>query len=209
MQLKMEDNSPKKENILKVGIAEADRLDDMVRSFRLMNKNSNRRRFVVSRENVVDGHGNIIVEKAKDIDISVVKQFQRSFDRNTEFKVFSSDEGIAIMRDLNLAAELASRAAVQIPDQSAQMLELIKSYEKSDLFELGQALEKYKVDHGAFPAMRPIQELCSKPEALKKTNGWDLYTIEPGKQGLEGLTTPQEYIDSIMPDLFSKGKSWY
>jgi len=93
----MEENSPKQENILKVGVAEADRLDDMVRSFRLMNKHSNRRRFVVSRENVIDGHGNIIVEKAKDIDIPVVKQFQRSFDRNTEFKIFSSDEGIAIV----------------------------------------------------------------------------------------------------------------
>ncbi|NLW33256.1 MAG: hypothetical protein GXY77_17565 [Fibrobacter sp.] len=46
-----------------------------------------------------------------------------------------TNEGISIMRDLKSAAELASRAAVQIPDQSVQMLDLIRSYEKSDLFE--------------------------------------------------------------------------
>lgn len=93
----MEDNNHKQENILKVGVARADTLDDMVRSFRLMNRHSNRRRFVVAREDVRDGHDNIIVEKAKDIDIPVVKQFQRSFDSSTEFKIFSSDEGLAIV----------------------------------------------------------------------------------------------------------------
>ena len=43
------------------------------------------------------------------------------------------NEGIAAMRDLSKAAELASRASVQIPDQSKQMLDLIRSYETSEI----------------------------------------------------------------------------
>lgn len=42
-------------------------------------------------------------------------------------------EGIGFMRDLKKAAELASRAPIQIPDQSSQMLDLIRSYEQSQI----------------------------------------------------------------------------
>lgn len=43
------------------------------------------------------------------------------------------NEGINVMRDLSAAARLASRASAQIPDQSSQMLELIRFYEKSEI----------------------------------------------------------------------------
>jgi hypothetical protein len=42
-------------------------------------------------------------------------------------------EGIDIMRNLERAAELASRAPSQIPDQTSQMLELIRAYETSNV----------------------------------------------------------------------------
>ncbi len=110
----MEENN-KSDNILQVGVADAEKLDDMVRAFRLMNRHSNRRRFLVSRENVNDANGNLIVEKAKDIDISVVKQLQRSFSRDTEYKIFSSDEGIAIVTEFN--AEYGSEFSKSLMNQ--------------------------------------------------------------------------------------------
>lgn len=84
-------------NILRVGIANLTELEELVKAFRLMNQYSKRRRFVVSREDLKDIYGNIIVEKAHDINISVVKLLQRNFKPDTEFKIFSSDEGIAIV----------------------------------------------------------------------------------------------------------------
>ena len=47
----------------------------------------------------------------------------------------SVQEGIDVMRNLEYAAELASRAPSQIPDQTAQMLQLISAYETSTVAE--------------------------------------------------------------------------
>lgn len=47
----------------------------------------------------------------------------------------STSDGIDAMRNLELAAELASRAPSQIPDQTAQMLDLIHDYENSPVCE--------------------------------------------------------------------------
>ena len=43
------------------------------------------------------------------------------------------EEGVETMRNLKRAAELASRASTQIPDQSRQMLNLIRDYQASDI----------------------------------------------------------------------------
>lgn len=45
----------------------------------------------------------------------------------------SVQEGIEVMRNLEYAAEIASRAPSQMPDQTIQMLELINAYEHSDV----------------------------------------------------------------------------
>lgn len=47
----------------------------------------------------------------------------------------STSEGVEAMRNLELAAELASRAPSQIPDQTIQMLELIHAYETSPVYD--------------------------------------------------------------------------
>lgn len=48
----------------------------------------------------------------------------------------STFEGVAAMRDLEKAVELASRAPTQIPDQTFQMLDLLHSYEISDIADI-------------------------------------------------------------------------
>ena len=83
----MEDS--KQINILRIGIANLSELEEIVKAFRLMNQYSKRRRYIVSREDLKDAYGNIIVEKAHDINISVVKLLQRNFKPDTNFKIFS------------------------------------------------------------------------------------------------------------------------
>jgi hypothetical protein len=50
----------------------------------------------------------------------------------------STSDGIDAMRNLELAAELASRAPSQIPDQTVQMLDLIRAYEISPVCDYHQ-----------------------------------------------------------------------
>lgn len=47
----------------------------------------------------------------------------------------SIQEGIGVMRNLEYAAELASRGPSHIPEQTTQMLDLIRDYETSDVAE--------------------------------------------------------------------------
>ena len=64
----------------------------------------------------------------------------------------NTQEGIETMRDLRQAADLASRAPVQIPDQSPQMLNLIRAYEMSDVADFHDWF--YAEEHEA-PEMWP------------------------------------------------------
>lgn len=84
-------------NILRIGISNPAELEEIVKAFRVMNQYSKKRRFVVSREDIKDSNGAVIVEKAHDINISVVKLLQRHYKPDTVLKVFSSDEGIAVV----------------------------------------------------------------------------------------------------------------
>lgn len=64
---------------------------------------------------------------------------------------------------------------------------------RGDTRSLQTALETYRFDHGGFPAMRPLRVFTTKHHALRKMGGWDLSTIELGRAGLAGLTTPIAY----------------
>jgi hypothetical protein len=91
---------------------------------------------------------------------------------------------------------------------------------ENELRSLSTAIEAYYYDHGSYPAMRPLIEHCSYPKKLEVAGGADLFFTEPGKPGLEGLTTPVDYISSILQDpftdrsiacpyaYFSKGDFW-
>lgn len=99
----MESNITHKENetlnVLKIGCVRLDELEEMVKAFRLMNQNSRRKRVVITRENIHDPYNRVIVEKARDIDVSTVKLINRFYKGDKEFRVFCPVEGIAIVSD--------------------------------------------------------------------------------------------------------------
>lgn len=71
---------------------------------------------------------------------------------------------------------------------------------KSNMRSLATAIESYYVDHNAYPAMRPLKELCvDHPEELVKAGGDALTAIEPGGAHGVGLTTPVAYITPGIP----------
>lgn len=88
-----------KENILNIGIATLRELEEMVKAFRLMNQYAQRKRFVISREDIRDPDGNILVEKARDFTIPALKLLQRIYKGDHFMKIFSPEEGIAVISD--------------------------------------------------------------------------------------------------------------
>lgn len=69
---------------------------------------------------------------------------------------------------------------------------------KSDQRSMATAVESYFIDHGAYPATRPLRELCRfHPEELKKAGGYDLTCVEPGTDFIYGLTTPVAYLNPL------------
>ncbi len=74
----------------------------------------------------------------------------------------------------------------------------------SEMRSLATALESYFVDHEAYPAMRSFREEFGKNrKALMEAGGWNLSYIEPGRKGLEGLTTPVAYITGLFTDRYA------
>lgn len=74
----------------------------------------------------------------------------------------------------------------------------------TDMRSLGTALESYKVDNGAYPAMRPARELV--PDIPSDAPEARFNTIEWGRSTLMGLTTPVAFVTSLYPDPFSDFK---
>lgn len=69
---------------------------------------------------------------------------------------------------------------------------------RADMRSLATMLEAYRIDHGAYPAMRPLRELCGiRREALKEARGYELFAVEPGSGSLAGLTTPVAYMNQL------------
>ena len=90
-----------RENVLKVGICSLDEMEDKVKSFRVMNGNSGKKRYMISREEVKDPNGVVILKKAQEIDISSAKLLRRHFKSDHKFKTFQPDEGILIVSDMS------------------------------------------------------------------------------------------------------------
>jgi|YNPMSStandDraft_1061717.scaffolds.fasta_scaffold11928_4 hypothetical protein len=159
-------------NILRIGIANLPELEELVKAFRLMNQYSKRRRFIVSREDLKDTYGNIIVEKAHDINISVVKLLQRNFKPDTDFKIFSSDEGIAIVTNTESpnAKEFSSQLIATIEGIGGGIykpfIDTVSSfYELFKLFEKG--LSPKLVVVGYIPVKQVAQEVSMYNEIKK------------------------------------------
>ncbi|MCX8123428.1 MAG: hypothetical protein N3F66_04605 [Spirochaetes bacterium] len=166
----MEDQ--KQINILRIGVANLSELEEIVKAFRLMNQYAKRRRFVVSREELRDMYGNIIVEKAHDINISVVKLLQRNFKPDNDFKIFSSDEGIAIVTNTESpnAKEFSLQLIATIEGIGGGIykpfIDIVPSfYELFKLFEKG--LSPKMVVVGYIPIKQVAQEVSMYNEIKK------------------------------------------
>lgn len=93
-------NKKSRENILKIGYNSLYEIEEKVKAFRVMNQNAAKKRFIISRENIRDNVGKILLQKASEIDLSATMLLRRKFKPDTVFKIFQPDEGIVIISDM-------------------------------------------------------------------------------------------------------------
>ncbi len=110
--------------------------------------------------------------------------------------------GMTVLELLIIAALITIVAVILVPNflETGQRARPITKG-KSSFRALATALESYFIDHGEYPAMRPLRDFAKRPNRLKKAGGYDLFTIEPGRPPLlDGLTTPVAYIQALPDD---------
>lgn len=88
-------------NVLKIGISSLAELEEKVKAFRTINLNVKKRRYILSREEIKDNEGNILIKKGEDIDLSRVMLLKRWFKPTDVFKTFQPDEGIVLISDMS------------------------------------------------------------------------------------------------------------
>ena len=59
-------------NVLRIGISSLQELEEKVKAFRTINLNVKKKRYIISREDVLDSHENVLVKKGEDLDFSKV-----------------------------------------------------------------------------------------------------------------------------------------
>lgn len=100
----MEDQSEagkrQRENVLKIGFATLDEIEEKVKAFRVMNQNAIKKRYIITRDPIFDGNGKTLLQKAQEIDVSAAKLLRRHFKGSDSFKVFQPDEGLVIISDM-------------------------------------------------------------------------------------------------------------
>lgn len=94
-------NQRSRENVLQIGFCSLDEIEERVKSFRMMNQNASKKRFIISREDIKDQSGKMILSKAAEIDISAAKLLRRNFKGSHVFKTFQPDEGIVIISSMD------------------------------------------------------------------------------------------------------------
>ncbi len=90
-----------RENVLKIGFCTLDELEEKVKAFRVMNQNAAKKRYIITREPILDSNNKIILQKAQEIDVSVAKLLRRHFKGDHIIKTFQPDEGIVIISDMD------------------------------------------------------------------------------------------------------------
>lgn len=91
----------KRKNILRIGMATLDELEEKVKAFRTMNQTALKKRYVISREELRDEDGQVVLNKLEEIDLSRVKLLRRSLPGKHQFKTFQPDEGIVIVSNMS------------------------------------------------------------------------------------------------------------
>lgn len=97
----------KSSNVLKIGTSTMADLTEKVKAFRTMNLKVKKRRFLISRENILDQDKNVVVKKGEDIDISKTMLLRRIYKADHEFKTFQPDEGIVLISDMTSPAGIS------------------------------------------------------------------------------------------------------
>ncbi|NDK07133.1 hypothetical protein LKM2_3130 [Leptospira kirschneri serovar Mozdok] len=75
-----------RENVLKIGYCSLDEIEEKVKAFRVMNQGATKKRYIITREPVLDSSGKTILTKAAEIDISAAKLLRRHFKGSQMFK---------------------------------------------------------------------------------------------------------------------------
>ena len=151
-------------NVLKIGISSLEELEIKVKAFRTINLNSKKRRFIISREDLKDASGNIVVSKGEDIDLAKVKLLRRANKADTLIKTFQPDEGIVLLTDMNspMGIQLSMDMVTQIMNMGGGAYEAF--IDRVDSFKefsalLNKALFPKLVVIGFMPAENLAEEI--------------------------------------------------
>jgi len=103
---------------------------------------------------------------------------------------------------------LAILAAIAVPNFLESARRSPYSKVRSDHRDLAVAIEAYFLDNNSYPAGRHILEYGnldtpSNRRKLAAAGGELLHTMEWGRAGTHGLTTPVAYVETLPPDRFA------
>ena len=93
--------NPQEENVLRIGISTLDGIEEKIKAFLAMNLNARKKRYLVSRADVLNDGRKFILKKGDEIDVAKAKLLRRSFKGNHTFKTFQPDEGIVLVSDMS------------------------------------------------------------------------------------------------------------
>ena len=112
---------------------------------------------------------------------------------------------VMLAKDIRtMCMDFAARIFANVNDQPTRAL---ISRIRTDQRAIAIALEAYYVDNDAYPAERSFCELNREFRSLEEMRGMALSAIEPGRAGLSGLTTPIQYMSSLLEDPYSTRES--
>ena len=93
----------KQSNVLRIGISSLQELEEKVKAFRNINLSVKKKRYIISREDIIGPHGEILIKKGEDFDSSKVMLLKRTYKKEHIFKTFQPDEGIVLVSDMATA----------------------------------------------------------------------------------------------------------
>lgn len=204
-----ETESIKKGNILRIGVCSLDELEDKVKAYRIMNQTSRIKRFVVSREVIQNESGQVLIDKAEDIDISKVLLLRRFKKNGSEIKTFSPDEGVVIVSDMNSAKgiQLSMDLVTQIMNIGAGSYEAFIDRVDS----ISELMESY--GKGLFPKLIILGYLEPGKEKLELLKFATLKKLDPHLRIIEvshSTIKPTPYLPRVtqVPIIMGDIKSW-
>jgi len=95
-----EKQNPESNNILKIGVSSISELEEKIKAFRAINLNVKKRRYILSRETLLDFRQQIIIKKSDEFDYAKIMFLKRDKTK-TFYKTFQPDEGIVILSDMS------------------------------------------------------------------------------------------------------------